>query len=178
MPRHFATPLDELAELPLHPERVLVLENKEGLHALPDLPRTVAVHGSGYAVHELTALPWIAGSDVVYWGDLDTHGFAILDRFRAHFPEVRSFLMDPPTLDAWSVLAVPETSPSSYVPTRLTHSEAEVFTRLREEGLRLEQERIPWPHVMAELARTFGDKIGHHRGSTEVDPTALGKGVS
>ncbi|MGU3585361.1 DUF3322 domain-containing protein [Rhodococcus sp. C26F] len=178
MPKHFAAPLDELAALPLRTERILVLENKEGLHALPDLPGTVAVHGSGYAVHELTAIPWLADSDVVYWGDLDTHGFAILDRFRAHLPDVRSFLMDLHTLEAWTALAVPEPSPSSHVPARLTPSEAEVFTRLREEGLRLEQERIPWPHVMEELARSFGGKIGHRRGSTTVDPTALGIGTS
>ncbi|WP_337201794.1 DUF3322 domain-containing protein [Rhodococcus rhodochrous] len=178
MPKHFAAPLDELAALPLRTERILVLENKEGLHALPHLPGTVAVHGSGYAVHELTAIPWLADSDVVYWGDLDTHGFAILDRFRAHLPDVRSFLMDLHTLEAWTALAVPEPSPSSHVPARLTPSEAEVFTRLREEGLRLEQERIPWPHVMEELARSFGGKIGHRRGSTTVDPTALGRGTS
>ncbi|WP_082937549.1 DUF3322 domain-containing protein [Rhodococcus sp. p52] len=177
-PRHCAAPLDELAELPLHPERILVLENKEGLHALPDLPGTVAVHGSGYAVHELAALSWLADSDVVYWGDLDTHGFVILDRFRAYLPDVRSFLMDLHTLEAWSALAVEEPSPSSHVPMRLTPAENEVFTRLRVERLRLEQERIPWPHVMEELARAFTGAIGHDRDSTRMDPTALREGVS
>lgn len=156
LPRHFATPLEELAELAVRAERVLVLENKEGLHALPDLPGTVAVHGSGYAVHELAALPWLATSNVIYWGDLDTHGFAILDRFRAHVPHVESFLMDRNTLAAWRDLTVPEPAPSSQIPTRLTSLEAEVFTQLREEGLRLEQERIPWPYVMDELGHTFG----------------------
>src|SRR5690606_13723670 len=114
------------------------------------------VHGSGYAVHELAALPWLATSNVIYWGDLDTHGFAILDRFRAHVPHVESFLMDRNTLAAWRDLAVPEPAPSSQTPTRLTSLEAEVFTELREEGLRLEQERIPWPYVMDELGHTFG----------------------
>lgn len=35
---------------------------------------------------------------VHYWGDLDTHGSAILDRLRAWLPQTRSFLMDRETL--------------------------------------------------------------------------------
>jgi len=42
---------------------------------------------------------------VHYWGDLDTHGFAILNQLRAWLPQTRSFLMDRQTLvehrDRW-----------------------------------------------------------------------------
>jgi hypothetical protein len=31
---------------------------------------------------------------VLYWGDLDTHGFAILDELRAHCPHAESLLMN------------------------------------------------------------------------------------
>ncbi len=31
---------------------------------------------------------------IFYWGDRYTHGFAILDPLRAHFPDAASFLMD------------------------------------------------------------------------------------
>jgi hypothetical protein len=33
---------------------------------------------------------WLAERDVHYWSDLDTHGFAMLDRLRASFPRARS----------------------------------------------------------------------------------------
>ncbi|MGW6695866.1 DUF3322 domain-containing protein [Rhodococcus sp. NPDC054953] len=150
-PRVFAASIDELATLPLRPATVLILENKEGVHALPDLPGTVAVHGGGYAVHEVAALPWLAGTAVRYWGDLDSHGFAILDRLRHHLPGVRSVLMDRTTLDRWGGLAVPEPAPATGDFTALTEDEAATLAMLRRQGLRLEQERIPWPYVLEHL---------------------------
>lgn len=150
-PRIFATSSDELAALPLRPALVLVLENKEGLHALPDLPSTVALHGGGYAVHELAEVPWLASSDVRYWGDLDTHGFAILDRLRRRVPHARSLLMDVETLECWRDLTVPEPDPARHVPERLSDGERAAFDLVRAGGVRLEQERIPWPYVVERL---------------------------
>lgn len=153
MPRIFASALDELAALPLRPAQTLILENQEGLHALPAMAGTVALHGSGYAVHELAALRWVAESEVLYWGDLDTHGFAILGRLRAHLPTVRSVLMDTETLAAWRDLAVTEDSPTAVESALLTDAERTTLAALREGNLRLEQERIPWPWVMQKLDR-------------------------
>ncbi|WP_064077664.1 DUF3322 domain-containing protein [Prescottella equi] len=155
-PRTFAAPLAELAALPLAPRRVLILENKEGLHALPDWPGTVAVHGSGYTVPELAALPWIASGETWYWGDLDSHGFAILDRLRRHLPAVRSVLMDPETLARWSELAVPEPSVASGDFDLLTTEERTALGCLRDGDRRLEQERIPWVHVLDRLEHAWG----------------------
>ncbi|WP_408016206.1 DUF3322 domain-containing protein [Rhodococcus artemisiae] len=150
-PRIFATSIDELSSLPLKPSTTLVLENKEGLHALPHLPSTVAVHGGGYSVHELATVPWLAASDVVYWGDLDTHGFAILDRFRQHLPHVRSLLMDSSTIERWGELAVPESSPATHIPQHLTEHEHNALARVQSGRLRIEQERLPWPYVVEYL---------------------------
>ena len=58
----------------------------------------MVIFGGGYAVGLLESLAWLADLDVVYWGDIDTHGFAILDRLRRHFPRLRSVLMDRATL--------------------------------------------------------------------------------
>lgn len=59
-------------------------------HALLDLPRP---QGMGRRRDR----GWSAAANSV-WGDIDTHGFAILDRLRRHFPQVRSMLMDRATL--------------------------------------------------------------------------------
>lgn len=147
-PRVFATSTDELATLPVQPRAVLILENKEGVHALPDLRGVIAIHGGGYAVHELADLMWLRGAEVWYWGDLDTHGFAILDRLRHQLPDVRSLLMDNDTLNRWRDLAVPEPSMATGDFTCLSPSERAVLDALRSQNLRLEQERIPWPHVL------------------------------
>ncbi|MFD9664224.1 DUF3322 domain-containing protein [Rhodococcus sp. NPDC059968] len=155
-PRRFATSLEELAALPLAPARILILENKEGLYALPRLAGTVALHGGGYTVHELAGIPWVVGSEVWYWGDLDSHGFAILDRLRRHLPHVRSLLMDTATLDRWRDLAVREQSPTLNDASHLTASETAALLSLRDGDLRLEQERIPWPYVLERLLAAFG----------------------
>jgi hypothetical protein len=46
----------------------------------------------------LEPLGWLAGLDFVYWGDVDMHGFVILNRLRYHLPHARSMLMDRATL--------------------------------------------------------------------------------
>ena len=48
----------------------------------PQSPDVLAIFGGGYAIDLLPALPWIANQPLHYWGDLDTHGFAILSRLR------------------------------------------------------------------------------------------------
>lgn len=151
MPRIFASPVDGLSGLPITPRTVLILENREGLYALPPITGTVAVHGGGYRVVDLADIPWIATADVVYWGDLDTHGLAILDRLRRRLPAARSLLMDPATLHRWRHLAVPEPSPAAEEPEALTDTEVDALRQLRTTGLRLEQERIPWPAVLDQL---------------------------
>lgn len=157
-PRVFAASIDEIAALPLRPTAVLVLENKEGVHALPDLPGAVAVHGGGYSVPELAALPWLAGVDVWYWGDLDSHGFAILNRLRHHLRTVRSVLMDAETLEQWRILAVTEPSTATGEFTLLTKAETAVLETLRAADLRLEQERIPWPYALDRISEATGHR--------------------
>ncbi|QNG18994.1 hypothetical protein G4H71_20420 [Rhodococcus triatomae] len=152
-PRVFAASLDELAALPLAPKVVLVLENKECIHALPDRTATMAIHGNGYSVTELISLPWLPRAEVWYRGDLDTHGFAILHRFRHHIRDVRSLMMNPDTLNRWKDLAVPEPKPTGVELTDLTPDEFSAWEMVRAENLRLEQERIPWPYVLGNLER-------------------------
>ena len=91
-------------------------------------------------------------ASIVYWGDLDSHGFAILDRLRHHAPHAVSVLMDIETLDAWGEFTVPEPTPARATPTRLTSGETAALDALTGRGdLRLEQERIPWDWALPRL---------------------------
>lgn len=89
-------------------------------------------------------------------GDIDTHGFAILDRLRAWMPAARSVLMDRETLLAHRDRWVAEDRPASSNLTRLTPDEQDVYADLVEDRLaervRLEQERIDWSWVEERLA--------------------------
>src|SRR5699024_12450620 len=120
-----------------------------------------AVHGSGYAVDAVAQLAWIGGARVIYWGDLDSHGFAILNRLRTHLPDVESVLMDEATLLAHEDLWVPEPKPTSGTFRELTGSETRALERIRAEGdVRLEQERIPWDTALARLTAAVGEPRG------------------
>lgn len=133
--------------------RAYVMENEVTYLAFPVPAGAMAILGGGYAVPLLEHLSWLAEIDVVYWGDIDTHGFAILDRLRRWLPHARSMLMDRATLlahrDHWGTEPVPATAPLD----RLDKDEADLYADLisnaYEKSVRLEQERIRFSIVKA-----------------------------
>ena len=142
-------PVDQIAALPIAPERVFIVENIQTGLAFTDLPDGVVIFGLGYAVDVLGAVPWLKNADCRYWGDLDTHGFAILNRLRRYLPRARSLLMDEGTLLDHRALCSQETKPvCNLEPARLDDTERQVYEGLTRDrwgpAVRLEQERIAW----------------------------------
>lgn len=151
-----ATPASEFARLRLGVDRVFITENEINGLTLPPAPRSLAIFGLGYGLDRLGAIPWLRDTVVWYWGDIDTHGFAMLDRLRALLPHTHSFLMDEETLLAhrshWGreevqhAGALPRLSP----PERRVHEALLAGTWAP--SLRLEQERIGYSWVRHALA--------------------------
>jgi hypothetical protein len=139
-------PTEHFARLPLSIARVFVVENEITGLAFPPMSDSMVVLGMGHAVSLIATAPWLAELDVHYWGDLDTHGFAMLDRLRASLPRARSLLMDRTTLLAHRPLWTTEEAPHIATLHRLTPEEAQLYADLRYDRLgrsvRLEQERI------------------------------------
>ncbi len=154
--RDFAAPTSELAALRWAPDWVLICENLDCVASLPALRGVVAVHGNGFAAPALAEVGWIRGGRVAYWGDLDTHGFAILGLVRGVLSQTGSVLMDVATLERFLPLAVTEPQPFRGDIGHLTASETVALERLRVDDLRLEQERIGWAHVQEALAHLLG----------------------
>lgn len=148
--------LDEVRELRVSPSRVLIVENEISYLSVPVPSGGAVIWGRGYGVDEPASLEWLAGSDIAYWGDIDTHGFAILNRARAHLPQLRSVLMDRGTLLAHEERWGAESAPISSVLSELDADEGALYRDLVEgryaPALRLEQERIAWDRVQAALA--------------------------
>jgi len=149
---------DSFAALRLPARQVLVVENEITFLALPPLPGTVALFGAGYGVEAADALAgagWAAHARVHYWGDLDTHGFAILARWRARLPHTRALLMDRPTLMAHRPLWGQEPQPVAHDLPGLDDAEQALYDDLRTDRiapqLRLEQERIGFGWVRRAL---------------------------
>lgn len=143
-----AVRVEELAALDLPIDTVVVAENEITYLTLPVPAGGAVVWGAGFDVERLGRWPVLQGADAYYWGDLDTHGFAILDRLRAHLPRVRSFLMDDATLLAHRERWGQEAAPTRAALGRLTAAESAVYDDLvsdrHGERVRLEQERVDW----------------------------------
>jgi hypothetical protein len=156
---HFSAPKDQLAALVLPVQRVIITENEVNGLALPAMEGAATIFGLGYSIDDLVHIPWLTQATLHYWGDIDTHGFAILDRLRAYLPRATSMLMDEQTLlshrDHW----VEEPEPAFGALKRLTDDEQRVYTGLLRhrwgERVRLEQERIGFRHVQSGLANAM-----------------------
>jgi hypothetical protein len=137
---------DEFARLDLPLRRVFVTENEINGLAFPETPDAIVIFGLGYGLDRLAEAEWLRTKAICYWGDIDTHGFAILDRLRATFPHVQSFLMDRATLLAHRPLWGHEQDPFILPLQRLTEAENALFEEIKAglhgERIRLEQERI------------------------------------
>jgi hypothetical protein len=159
-------PFDELAALDLPALRVFIVENKQTGLAFDDLPGSVVLMARGYAVEHLHELPWLRAAEVVhYWGDLDSHGLAILGRLRSHLPHATSLLMDEATLLAHRALWVTEPQPHrADAIDHLDAAEQALYRDLRGDRwgvrVRLEQERIGWDVAWARISSTLLDRRG------------------
>ena len=144
-------PEDQFHDLRISPRTVFITENEINGLAFPPVPDALVVFGLGYSLSALFGAPWMNRAKLWYWGDIDTHGFAMLDRLRYHFPHARSFLMDEHTLMTHRALWGSEPSPVYRDLPLLTAGEAAIYDALRNDrfasALRLEQERISYAHV-------------------------------
>lgn len=146
---------DELAGVGLPIRTAFVIENKASYLAFPAVSNAIAIFGEGFGVTTLERVPWLNERELVYWGDIDTHGFAILHRLRERAPAVQSILMDRETLLAHREQLVTEPSPTDVALPKLTHDEAALYNDLVEDryghAVRLEQERIRFSRVARAL---------------------------
>src|SRR5699024_10398762 len=148
--------------------------------AMPVWPSAVAVHGSGYAVDAVAQLAWIGGARVIYWGDLDSHGFALLNRLRTHLPDVEPVVLVEATRRRPEDRRVREPKPSRGTFREPPGSETRAPGRIRAEGdVRLEQERIPWDTALARLTAAVGEprwgRLGEGTGPQAGDRTEWGR---
>lgn len=145
------------AGLNLAVDRVFITENEINFLAFPPVFRSMVIFGAGYGFENLADAQWVCERKIHYWGDIDTHGFAILNQLRGFFPEVKSLLMDRETLLAHRTLWGVEPSPETVELTRLTGEEMALYDDLRSgslgERVRLEQERIGFDYLLTALSK-------------------------
>lgn len=152
-------PVETLAKKAPKSPVVLIIENEQTALSLDfrDVPIFLAL---GYGVTLLESLPWMKEKRILYFGDLDTHGLAILAECRRLFPQTESVLMDLPTFERWRAFAVTEPKGAEPSPEHLTPEERALADVLSAGRLRLEQERIPLGTVREALLRVLDPQEG------------------
>ena len=146
-----AVPAADFARLNPPAERVFITENEINGLTFPQVPRGLVIFGLGYGLERLSEAAWLRDRTLYYWGDIDTHGFAMLDRLRAALPHAESLLMDRRILLSHRDFWVAEQEQFVRPLHRLTASESSLFSdqvhkRLGKQ-VRLEQERISFGMV-------------------------------
>lgn len=139
-------------------ENVIITENKMNFLTLPILHSTLAIwSGGGFQVGLLKNAPWLLEKKIFYWGDIDEHGFQILNQLRGYYPATMSVMMDRATFETFRHLAGVGARSLSSVLDKLTEGELELFFYLKtQEHNRLEQEKIPQAFVDMELLKLPG----------------------
>ena len=136
--------------------RVFITENEINFLAFPPVKNSLVIFGAGYGFETLRDVEWLSRCRIHYWGDIDTHGFAILDQLRSQFDHVESFLMDRRTLLAFESLWGEEEKQTRRDLPQLTAAESALYDDMRDnrirKNLRLEQERIGFGWVTAAVS--------------------------
>ena len=147
----------DFAKLDLLVDRLFITENKINGLTFPAVRNGLVIFGLGYGVQLLKEVPWLGACQIHYWGDIDSHGFAMLSQLRSYFPRTRSLLMDEATLLACRPLWGSEPAATAHGAEQLPHldeAEQQLYQRLKahwQPNVRLEQERIPFSLLKATL---------------------------
>jgi hypothetical protein len=147
----FAVPLDTADRLKITAKAVLVVENEMTFLTLPHIPKTMAILGGGDAVSHLRQISWLKQVRLLYWGDMDTHGFEALSLLRSHHKHTESIMMDVETYTQFCQFAVNASAYASRLELYLSEIEKKLFNILGDEGRLLEQERIALTYAKARL---------------------------
>jgi hypothetical protein len=172
--RHDAWTTGDVHDLAYTPRTVLVVENRDSRLWFPAVEGALVVEGGGKAAASLLAgVPWVRHAEnVVYWGDIDADGFAILDHFRrtlaapgddgAPGRDVASILMDAMAAQRYAHLGVSTDKDGRPIPPSSAHlphlgaAETAAYHAVATAGpaefRRIEQERLPEDDARAALS--------------------------
>ncbi|PUZ23814.1 hypothetical protein GA0116948_108124 [Chitinophaga costaii] len=143
--RDISIPLSDFEKLELLAKNVLIAENKMNFLTLPLMHSTVAIwSGGGFNIAYLKNADWLLNKKIIYWGDIDEHGFQILHQLRTYHPHAKSVMMDRTTYETFNIYAVSGSRNKSQNLNLLTKDENDLFQYLKtlDSNNRLEQEKI------------------------------------
>jgi hypothetical protein len=144
-------PINDFIKLKPEIEKIFITENEINGLAFPPVKRALVLFGLGYGLDRIKNIEWFKDKQIFYWGDLDTHGFVMLDQLRQYYPHTRSMLMDKKTLLAHKHSWGTEAKPAGRELSHLNSDELSLYKEMQQHkyknNLRLEQERISFGSI-------------------------------
>lgn len=139
---------------------IIIVENEMVYLTFPDVAGAICLWGHGFTVNILKTVGWLKEKQILYFGDLDEHGFEILSTLRASLPQAKTFCMEKSILEKYDRFLVKGVQLAGRkIPENLTDAEKETFMILRNapiEKSRLEQERITNIDIKNSLFEAMG----------------------
>ena len=194
--RHDAWTTGDSHSIAYKPVNVLIVENRDTRLWFPSMAATVVVEGSGKAAaSSLRGVDWVMNAErIIYWGDIDADGYAILDNLRAELSPagvtVDSILMDDAAHARYAHLGVNRDKkgdllkPSTMRLESLTPEEAAgyaiIATSGRTQVRRIEQERMPMEHAVDAMSEILAQphasspELATNKSGAEAPPSDMG----
>ncbi len=155
--------VSDFNKLKLPVKRIIILENKTSYTniynflTMPQIENTLAIFGKGFGVGLIRDAEWFRDKRIIYWGDIDPHGFMILSGLRGNFPQMESIMMDRVTCERHYEFVTDGEVVKAAQPENLTSDELDLFEKLNSypQKNRLEQELIPVQFVRAVFENIF-----------------------
>lgn len=138
-------------------EFILIIENEQCVHLLPNLNNVCVILGAGRNLKWLDNPLW-STKHLFYWGDLDSWGMAMLAQVQNYQPHTIALMMDYETLNIHQDKII--TEPVSYhgEPKGLTTVQYDLFCYLKQNSLRLEQEFVQRTWIKSVIYSAFRQK--------------------
>lgn len=146
-----ALPLSILSNVQSSCELVIFTENLMNFLTLPPLVNTLAIWGQGFNILSLKDVSWLRQKKILYWGDIDEHGFQILSLMREIFTQAKSVMMDKKTFHTFEKHITSGKNAGKVNTCHLTADELKVYELICNNNYRLEQEKITQEYSNNEL---------------------------
>lgn len=177
-------PVSQFVSLNIPCKRVFALENHTSFSTfsnlfnfltLPHLADSIAIFGKGFGIGLLKNAKWLSDKEIIYWGDIDAHGFQILSQIRGYFPQTKSCMMDFDTFNDFKDLTISGVDTNVSELAHLTPEEHQLFTYLLEnkDRNRLEQEKIPHSYAVQKILDTTMEKIPMKKSVDQSIPSTV-----
>jgi len=135
-------------------DNIFVAENLMNFLTLPYMTKTIAIwSGGGFSVSFLNDIDWLKSKQFFYWGDIDAQGFQILNQFKTYFPNTISVMMDEETLLNFKSSEGKQAPKHNLL--RLSECELKIYNYLRQNNIRLEQEKITQTFADERIKKLF-----------------------